>query len=127
MKHSTLILGDALTLALITLVGFASHAEFTLSFIPRMAATFIPLCAGWFLLAPSLGLYQDPLVGSVSELWRPGFAMLFAGPLAALLRSMLLNTPVIPSFAVILTLTAALGLTLWRCAWLFLRKPQTWR
>jgi len=34
---------------------------------------------------------------------------------------------VIPSFAVILTLTAALGLTLWRCAWLFLRKARTGR
>lgn len=40
--------------------------------------------------------------------------MLFAGPFAALLRGIALAAPVIPSFAVVLTLIGALALTIWR-------------
>lgn len=114
MKHTALILGDALALLLVTLIGFASHGEFAVSFLPRMAASFIPLCIGWFLLAPSLGLFDNALTRRASGLWRPAFVMLFAGPFAALLRGIALAAPVIPSFAVVLTLIGALALTIWR-------------
>ena len=121
MRSSVLILGDILALGLVTLLGFASHAEFTMAFIPRMAAAFVPLCIGWFLLAPQLGLFQDLTALTISQLWRPAFVMLFAGPLAALLRGIALGAPVIPSFAIVLSATAAAGLTLWRFLWLLIR------
>ncbi len=117
-----LIAGDILALLIITLIGFASHGEFSLAFIPRMAASFVPLCIGWFLLAPLLGLFEPHTTRTVSELWRPTFVMLFAGPFAALVRSMVLGDTVVPSFAVVLTLTSAVALTLWRVLWFFLTR-----
>ncbi len=122
MKRSALILGDLVALAIVTLIGFASHAEFTLSFIPRMAAAFVPLCIGWFLLAPWLGQYQEAVTESASQLWRPAFVMLFAASLAAILRGLLLNAPVIPTFAIVLGGTAAAGLTIWRLLWMILQR-----
>jgi len=38
-----LIGGDILALGIITVIGFASHGETEISFIPRMFTTFIPL------------------------------------------------------------------------------------
>lgn len=121
MRNVSLVTGDAISLAIVTLVGFAAHGEFSLAAIPHMAASWIPLCIGWFLLAPSLGLFKEAVSRAAVELWRPAFVMLFAGPLAALLRGMVLASPVQPSFAVILSLTAALALTAWRAVWLSLR------
>jgi hypothetical protein len=120
MKSLVLVLGDMIALALVTAIGFASHGEFSAQFFPRMAASFLPLCIGWFLLAPQLGLFQYSVTRTISQLWRPVFVMAFAGPLAALLRGIVLGTPVIPSFAIVLTLTAAVGLTAWRLLWLLL-------
>jgi hypothetical protein len=40
--------------------------------------------------------------------------MLFAAPLAALLRGLLLNAPIIPIFAVVLGATSAFGMLVWR-------------
>ena len=125
MKHTTLIAGDTLALAIVTLVGFATHAEFAASFLPRMAASLIPLLIGWFLLAPSLGLFETRTTGAISELWRPAFVMLFAGPFAALLRGIALASPVIPSFAVVLSLTGAVALTLWRGLYILLRRGRS--
>ena len=122
MKYTGLVLGDLITLAVITLLGFASHGELGPSFTPRILASFIPLCVGWYLLAPTIGLYDEARVSEASALWRPAFAMLFAGPLAALLRGIILNVLILPSFAVILTVTAAIGLTLWRSIWLMIRR-----
>ncbi len=121
MKLNILIAGDLVALAIVTLVGFASHGEFSLAFIGHMAAAFIPLCIGWFLLAPSLGLFDAAVLRAGSELWRPAFVMLFAGPFATLLRGIVLASPVQPAFAVVLSLASALALTLWRLIWLSLR------
>src|SRR5512137_2874177 len=98
MRHASVIAGDAVALAIITVIGFASHGELASAFIPRMAASWIPLCVGWFLLAPSLGLLQQSTTRTATELWRPAFVMLFAGPLAALLRGIVLASPVQPTF-----------------------------
>jgi len=109
-----LIVGDALAIGLVTIIGFATHNEAGLSFLPRMAAAFFPLVLGWFLLAPSLGLFQDEIIYNARQLWRPALAALFAAPLAAVLRGLILNAPIIPIFAVVLGVTTALGLVLWR-------------
>jgi hypothetical protein len=120
MNSFALVLGDVIALALVTVIGFASHGEYSAQFLPRMAASLVPLCIGWFLLAPQLGLFQPSIARTASQLWRPVFVMLFAGPLAALLRGIVLGAPVIPSFAIVLSLTAAVGLTLWRLLWLLI-------
>lgn len=109
-----LILGDILAIALVTFVGFATHGEADLSFLPRMAASFFPVTVAWFLLAPFLGLFQRELTSTPKQLWRPALAMIFAAPFAAVLRGFLLNAPIIPIFAVVFASTSALGMFLWR-------------
>lgn len=123
-KSSWLILGDVLALAIVTLIGFTTHGETGVSFLPRMAAAFVPLCIGWFLLAPWFGLFQDETVREARWLWRPALAMLLAGPLAVVLRGLILNAPVIPIFGVVLSLTSAFGLTIWRALYFLLRRNR---
>ena len=118
----TLILGDILAIGFITLIGFATHGERDLSFLPRIAATFFPLVIGWFLLAPRLGLFQDEVIHNARQLWRPVLTALFAAPLAAVLRGFILNAPIIPIFAVVLGVTSALGMAVWRALYFLLNR-----
>ncbi len=118
MKNKTiLIFGDVLAIAIVTAIGFATHGEAGLSFLPRMAAAFFPILLAWFLLAPWLGLFQPEMVSSPRQLWRPVMTMIFAGPLAVVLRGLILNVPIIPIFAVVLSSTSAFGMLVWRTVW----------
>lgn len=114
MNKRILILGDILALLVITFIGFATHGEAGLSFLPRMAAAFFPLAISWFLLAPALGLFRPEIVSDLKQLWRPALTALFAGSFAAVLRGFLLNAPVIPIFAVVLSATTVLATVIWR-------------
>jgi hypothetical protein len=116
-KVYLLILGDVLALAVITLIGFANHNELVLFPVGRIMATFLPLLAGWFLIAPWLGLFKDEIASNARQLWRPVLAMLLAAPLTGLLRAMMLNGVVIPLFVLILGGSAALGMLVWRTLW----------
>lgn len=116
-KKSTLILGDIITLALLTIIGFATHGETGLSFLPRMAVIFFPIIFAWFVLAPWFGLLDESVIKSPKQLLRIPLAFLFAAPLAVILRGALLNAPVLPLFALIFGGSNALGMLLWR--WLY--------
>ena len=109
-----LIAGDVLAIAIVTVIGFTTHGEAGLSFLPRMLAAFIPLMIAWFLLSPWLGLFQQDITSNPKQLWRPVLAMLLAAPFGAVLRGLILNAPVIPVFAVVLASTSALGMLVWR-------------
>jgi hypothetical protein len=122
MKKTTLILGDILAIAILTIIGFATHGEAELSFVPRMATTFFPLCIAWFLMAPALGLFQQEMISDPKNLWRPALAGLFAGPFAAVLRGFIFNAPIIPIFAAVLAGTVALGMVVWRGIFVFLNR-----
>ena len=117
-----LIIGDALTLLIVTLIGFATHGETSISFFPRVLTTFIPLLIGWFLLAPWFGLFNTEINSNLKQLWRPALTMLFAGPLAVILRGLILNAPIIPIFAVVLSATSALGMMIWRTLYILLNR-----
>ncbi len=125
MTKYILVLGDLITIALVTLIGFASHGEAGTSFLPRMSAAFFPILISWFILAPALGLFQEQIVLDARQLWRPVLAMAFVGPFAAVLRGFILNAPVIPIFAVVLSATSALGMLAWRGIYLFLKRRGT--
>jgi len=116
MPGSTLILaaGDIVALALVTVIGFATHGESDLTFLPRMLAAFLPLVVAWFLLSPGFGLFQQKIFTDLKQLWRPAFVMVFAGSFAAVLRGLILNAPIIPIFAVVLSVTSAFGMLIWR-------------
>ena len=119
-----LYIGDAVAILLVTLIGFASHDELNAAFFPRMLAAFVPLTVAWFLLASELGLFEPEITSNPKHLWRPVFAMVFTTPLAAVLRSLILNTAVLPIFVVVLAASAAFGILLWRGLYLLIaRKP----
>ena len=104
------------------LKGFASHGEAGVSFLPRMGAAFFPLLVSWFVLAPALALFQEQIILNPKQIWRPVLAMIFAASFAAVLRGLILNAPVIPIFAVVLSATSAFGMLVWRGIYLFLKR-----
>jgi hypothetical protein len=124
MKKYILVLGDILAIAVVTFIGFASHGESGAAFLPRMAAALFPLIISWFILAPALGLFQEPIALDLKQLWRPVLAMIFAAPFAAVLRGLILNAPIIPIFAVVLSATSAFGMLVWRGIYLFLQRRK---
>jgi ABC-type xylose transport system permease subunit len=87
-----------------------------------MTAAFFPLLISWFLLAPFLELFQAENTSNSKQLWRPVLAMVFAGPLAAVLRGLILNAAIIPIFAVVLSATSALGMLVWRAIYWFFNR-----
>ena len=113
-KIVPLVLGDVIAMAIITVIGFTTHGETDLSFLPRMLTTFIPLLVSWFLIAPWLGLFNVQITSAPKQLWRPPLAMLLAAPMTAVLRAGMLNAVALPLFALILGGSAALGMLLWR-------------
>jgi hypothetical protein len=126
MKNYILVLGDIIALAIVTIIGFATHGETGLSFIPRMTTTFFPLLVAWFLISPWLGLFNSEVVSNLKLFWRPVLAMLLAAPLAVILRAAMLNAAALPLFTLILGLTSALGMLIWRTvyAWFASRKDN---
>ncbi len=120
MSNPLLILGDLLAIAVVTVIGFATHNETDASYLPRMAATFVPLAVGWFALAPALGLFDASRAGRARQPWRPALAALFAAQLAVILRGLWLGAAVLPLFGLVLGATSALGMVVWRGIWMWL-------
>lgn len=108
-----LIIGDILTLAVVTVIGFASHGTAGTAG-SRMLTTFIPLLAAWLLIAPHLKVYDHDVALDGRQLWRPFWAMVLAGPMAAWLRGLILNSPILPIFVIILGGVSALAILAWR-------------
>jgi hypothetical protein len=124
MKKSFLIIGDILAILIFTVIGFATHRETRVAFLPRMAVIFFPLTIAWFILAPWLGLFQPEITSNPKQLWRPVLAMIFAAPQAVVFRGLILNAPIIPIFAVVLSATSAFSMVIWRGLFTLLnRKP----
>lgn len=119
-----LIAGDVLVLGLVTMYGFASHDSLGTAGW-RLLSTFAPLLISWFLISPHLLVFDLDRAAQLSQLWRPFWAMVLAGPLAAFLRGMMLSAPIIPLFVIVLGGTAAIALLIWRALFLmFLRRKN---
>ncbi len=116
--------GDGIVFALVTITGFATHGELGQAGL-RMLTTFAPLCAAWVVVGLPMQVFDSALVSQPRQLWRPVWAMLAAGPLAALLRALLLGgQPVIPVFALVLSASAAIGMLVWRMVFYLLFKNK---
>lgn len=112
-EKSILIIGDGITLLITTLIGFATHASSLAD--GRWLTSFLPLVVSWGIAAPWLGVFKKEIYGSAREIiWRAIMAMVLAGPLAALLRALMLGSVVIPVFALVLAATCALAIIIWR-------------
>ena len=108
-----LLVGDTVTLFLVTLAGFARHNTLDSAGL-RMLSTFIPLSLAWFLIAPHLGAFDLQRLADFRQLWRPVWAMALAAPLFAWMRGVWLNAPVLPVFVTVMGGTSALALLVWR-------------
>ncbi len=125
MKNKTiLILGDILAIAIVTIIGFVTHGEGGLEYLPRMFVAFLPLVITWLILAPWFDLFFPDIASELKMIWRPALAVLFAAPLALVFRGLLLNAPILPIFAVVFTLTSAFGLVAWRLIYFLFVKKQ---
>lgn len=123
-SQTYIILGDILAMAIITVIGFATHGETDISFLPRMLTTFIPLVISWFLIAPWLETFNAQIISDPKQLWRPPLAMLLASPMTTILRAAMLNAVALPLFTMILGGSAALGMLVWRGLYLFWEKKS---
>lgn len=112
-----LILGDTITLALVTAFGFASHGTLGSAGM-RMLSTFIPILIAWVLLAISHNAFKLEITNQFRELWRPFWAMVLAAPLAAFLRGLWLGTPILPVFVLVLGGVSVLAILTWRAIYL---------
>ncbi|MBE0672878.1 MAG: DUF3054 domain-containing protein [Anaerolineales bacterium] len=121
-KKTILIIGDIVSLVLLTVIGFATHGETGASFIPRMGATFLPMLFSWFILTPWFGLFDEQVVEDPGNLWRIIPAMLFIAPLAATLRAAWLGAAMLPLFPLILGGSNALGMMAWRWLYVFIAR-----
>ena len=117
-KKNILIIGDVLAFAILNIIGFATHKETGVSFLPRMAVAFFPIVFAWFVLAPWLGLFDETVINNSKNLLRIPLVFLFVAPLAVILRGALLNAPALPLFALVFGSTNAFGMLVWR--WLYL-------
>jgi len=125
-RFSILLVGDLITLALVTGYGFASHNELG-SAGWRMLTTFLPLVAAWLMTAIPLGALDTDRFTDLRQLWRPFWAMIVAGPLAAWLRGTWLNMPIQPVFVVVLGGASALALLVWRILfWMFVSRSRSY-
>ena len=113
LQRFVLIAGDIITLAIVTVIGFASHGTADTAG-SRMLTTFIPLVVAWFLVAPFLQVYDNQISLDGRQLWRPLWAMILASPMAAWLRGLMLNSPILPVFVIILGGISAVAILVWR-------------
>lgn len=119
-----LIIGDIITFAFVTVIGFASHGTAGTAG-SRMLTTFIPLVVAWFLFAPFFHIYDKEVFLDGRQLWRPLWAMILASPMAAWLRGLFLNSPILPVFVIIIGGVSTLAILLWRgIFWLVVTRIQ---
>lgn len=114
---ATLLLGDALAMTLLTLLGFASHGELRLAFGARFLVNLSALLIAWFPLAFALGLFSPEPISARVLSGRVMLTALYAMPLATFLRALVLNTTVFPAFTLVLTATTMAGMLLWRLSY----------
>lgn len=122
MNKKTIIAGDVLAIAILTVIGFAAHGETGISFIPRMGTTFFPVLIGWLLVAPWFGVFDAKVLADPKLSWRALLAMLLAAPLAAILRAALLGEAALPLFTLILGFSFGMGMLFWRAIYALILK-----
>ncbi len=117
-RLAVLVGGDLVALLLFTWVGRSSHALSALD-IAAMLTTAAPFLVSWFGLAPLTGLFR----AEVNQTWqkfvpRILLVWLVGGPLAGLLRALILGRAIpggiMPTFVLITMVVASIFMLIWR-------------
>lgn len=112
---SVLIIGDAVFLLAVTLIGFATHDRSLGG--GRWLVTYLPLLGSWVLAAYLLGLYRPGTNSPLKVVGLVTAAAVFAAPLAVMLRALWLQQTMIPVFGLVMMAMTAAGMGLWRLTW----------
>ena len=124
-RFAILIIGDVLTIALVTVVGFATHDELGTAGW-RMLTTFIPVLIAWGLVAPFLGVYDFQRVAQARQLWRPFWVAVLAAPMAGWIRGVWFGEVILPVFVFVLGGVSALAILAWRTLfWIIFFRRRT--
>jgi hypothetical protein len=88
-----LVIGDILCFLIFSLLGDTSHGEFTgLAAIPHIIEISLPFLAGWFLVAPFLGLFRKELLSEPRAMaYRTALAWVPAWVIAMVLRGIFVD------------------------------------
>ncbi len=115
---AVLIAGDLLVLLLFTWVGRSSHSMPGSDILAGLT-TAAPFVLSWFVLAPWFGLFR----AEINQTWqkfvpRILLVWLIGGPLAGLLRALILGRPIpggiIPIFVLVTMTVGSLFMLVWR-------------
>jgi len=121
----SVIIGDAVVLVVMTIIGFASHG--TLDAVGRLVLTLAGALVAWGLVAPWFGLFEERIIHDHRAGWRVAWAWALAGPAAAYMRDGILNRPIPVVFVTVTIVTNGLALVVWRYAfaWRLARTNRT--
>lgn len=113
-RISTLVLGDFIVFLVFATIGRRSHGE--ASDIWQIFLTALPFAAGWFLVAPFVGVYRRALMSDPRKMAkRTVLAWILSWPVAMALRGIFVDHAIPPAtFAIIALLTNLVLLLVWR-------------
>ncbi len=123
-KRFWLIAGDAFTLLIVTLIGFASHNELQWAFVGRMALSWLPFTLAWWLLAARMQLLDPQRPMSWSLTLDLTVAVFYAATVGMMVRAWVMGGVLLPVFALVMAAVAWPALWLWRWLWRRLLCPS---
>lgn len=104
--------GDIVVLALITIIGFATHH--TLDAYWRMTVTVLVTLIAWAVVAPWFDAFSTTTLTRPSSVWKILLATVVATPLAAFLRGWVLGIEVSTTFILTGIAFNGLAMVIWR-------------
>jgi hypothetical protein len=117
--------GDALVFIVFAFIGMRSHKEALT--VPAVLITAAPFAIGWFLVSPFVGAFRRNITSQVSKMsLRTVLAWLAAWPVGLLLRGITRHEVPPVTFALIMLVTNAVFLQIWRVpfAWVASRRKR---
>jgi FlaA1/EpsC-like NDP-sugar epimerase len=123
-----LVVGDLLVLLVFVAIGRSSHA-LSMADLTAGLMTALPFVAGWFAVAPWLGLYNPNINRSMKQLLpRLAATWIIAVPLGHVLRALLLGRSIpagIPFTFVLVSLGfIGVAMLLWRAGYTWWQQRQ---
>ena len=116
------IIGDAVLLIALTIVGFVSHS--TLDETWRLIVTTLGVLTAWALVAPWFGVFSTTVLTRPAAVWRVAWAWAIAAPVAGFLRAWVLGVSVSATFILVMIAVNGAGLVIWRAAYAALQQRR---
>jgi hypothetical protein len=109
------VIGDAIVLVVLTIVGFLTHS--TLDETWRLVVTTFGVVSAWALVAPWFGAFSTEVLTRPTAVWRVAWAWAIAAPVAGFLRAWVLGVAVSATFVLVLIAVNGSVLVIWRAAY----------